>query len=259
MHIIHDKKTRIIRQKTLSFKISGGEMANVRKLSVVVPVFNEKNTVSEIINRILSAPSNDLEKEIIIIDDASTDGTREILQNLNHNSHIKVVHHDKNQGKGAALRTGFNHVTGDIIIVQDADLEYDPKEYPILLSPILENKADVVFGSRFHAGPRRALLFWHYFGNLFLTFFSNLLNNLNLSDMETGYKMFTRNVMDNLHIRSDRFGFEPEFTAKVARKNWRIYEVPISYNGRSYAEGKKISWKDGVRAIFAIVWFRFFD
>ena len=230
-----------------------------KKLSVVVPVFNEKNTISEIISRISSAPSNELEKEIIVVDDFSTDGTREILKNLNQNSKVKIAFHEKNQGKGASLRTGFNMVTGDIIIVQDADLEYDPKEYPIMLGPILEHKADVVFGSRFHAGPRRALLFWHYFGNLLLTFLSNLLNNLNLSDMETCYKMFTRQVLENIQIHSDRFGFEPEFTAKVAKKNWRIYEVPISYNGRSYAEGKKISWKDGILAIFAIIWFRFFD
>lgn len=230
-----------------------------RKLSIVIPVYNEQATISEIVNRALSAPLNGLEKEIIIVDDSSTDGTREILKNLNHSANIKIAYHDKNLGKGAALKTAFKMVTGDIIVVQDADLEYDPRDYPILLNPILENKADVVFGSRFHAGPRRALLFWHYLGNRFLTFLSNILNNLNLSDMETGYKMFTREVMANLQIRSNCFNFEPEFTTKVAKKNWRIYEVPISYHGRSYAEGKKISWKDGVRAIFALFWFKFFD
>ncbi len=234
-------------------------MPNVRKLSIVVPVYNESKTISEIMNRILLAPLDALEKEIIIIDDSSSDGTREILKGLSHPPNVKIAYHDRNRGKGAALRTGFEMVTGDIIVIQDADLEYDPKEYPILLGPILENKADVVFGSRFHAGPRRALLFWHYFGNRFLTFLSNMLNNINLSDMETGYKMFTQEVMTSLHIRSDRFGFEPEFTAKVARKNWRIYEVPISYHGRSYAEGKKITWKDGILAIFSVIRFRFFD
>lgn len=229
------------------------------KLSIVVPVYNERTTISEIVNRVLSAPLDGLEKEIIIVDDSSTDGTREILKSLNHSSNIKIAYHDRNLGKGAALKTAFKMVTGDIIVIQDADLEYDPRDYPTLLNPILENKADVVFGSRFHAGPRRVLLFWHYLGNRFLTSLSNILNNLNLSDMETGYKMFTREVMANLQIRSNCFGFEPEFTTKVAKKNWRIYEVPISYHGRSYAEGKKISWKDGVQAIFTLIWFKFFD
>jgi glycosyltransferase involved in cell wall biosynthesis len=169
------------------------------------------------------------------------------------------LYHDRNQGKGAALRTGFEGATGDIVIIQDADLEYDPREYPVLLEPILDGRADIVYGSRFLGGPHRVFFFWHYLGNKFLTLLSNALTNLNLTDMETCYKVFRREVLNDIQLKSNRFGFEPEFTAKIAKKGFRIYETSISYSGRTYAEGKKIGWKDGVKAIFAILWFRFFD
>jgi glycosyltransferase involved in cell wall biosynthesis len=172
---------------------------------------------------------------------------------------VRVFYHDRNQGKGTALRTGFEVTTGDIVIIQDADLEYDPREYPVLLEPILDGRADIVYGSRFLGGPHRVLFFWHYLGNRFLTLLSNALTNLNLTDMETCYKVFKREVLNDIQLKSNRFGFEPEFTAKIAKKGFRIYETPISYSGRTYSEGKKIGWKDGVKAIFAIIWFRFFD
>jgi glycosyltransferase involved in cell wall biosynthesis len=224
---------------------------------VVIPVYNELGTIKEIVSRVQAV---DLEKEIIIVDDGSTDGTRELLQEITlSHENIKVLYHDLNQGKGAALRTGFEGATGDIIIIQDADLEYDPREYPVLLEPILDGRADIVYGSRFLGGPHRVLFFWHYLGNKFLTLLSNALTNLNLSDMETCYKVFRREVLSGIELKSNRFGFEPEFTAKVAKKGVRIYETPISYSGRTYAEGKKIGWKDGLKAIVAIIWFRFFD
>ena len=227
------------------------------RVSVVIPVYNEVETIQEIVSRVQAV---DLEKEIIIVDDCSTDGTLEHLKNIDHNQeNVKVIYHDRNQGKGAALRTGFEVVTGDIVIIQDADLEYDPREYHILLEPILDGRADIVYGSRFLGGPHRVLFFWHYLGNKFLTLLSNALTNLNLTDMETCYKVFKKEVLDTLKIKSNRFGFEPEFTAKVAKKRFRIYETPISYSGRTYAEGKKIGWKDGIKAIFAIIWFRLFD
>jgi len=227
------------------------------QISVVIPVYNEVSTIREIVVRVQAV---DLEKEIIIVDDGSTDGTRELLQEitLSHDN-VRVLYHDRNQGKGAALRTGFEGATGDIVIIQDADLEYDPREYPILLEPILDGRADVVYGSRFLGGPHRVLFFWHYLGNKFLTLLSNAVTNLNLTDMETCYKVFKREVLAGMNLKSNRFGFEPEFTVKIAKKDCRIYEVPISYSGRTYAEGKKIGWKDGVKAIFAIIWFRFFD
>jgi glycosyltransferase involved in cell wall biosynthesis len=227
------------------------------RLSVVIPVYNEVETIQEIVRRVQAV---DLEKEIIIVDDGSTDGTREHLQGISlAQKNVRVFYHDRNQGKGAALRTGFELTTGDIVIIQDADLEYDPTEYPVLLGPILDGRADIVYGSRFLGGPRRVLFFWHYLGNKFLTLLSNALTNLNLTDMETCYKVFRREVLSDIQFKSNRFGFEPEFTAKIARKDFRIYETPISYSGRTYAEGKKIGWKDGAKAIFAIVWFRFFD
>jgi glycosyltransferase involved in cell wall biosynthesis len=227
------------------------------RLSVVIPVYNEVETIQEIVRRVQAV---DLEKEIIIVDDGSTDGTREHLQEISlAQKNVRVFYHDRNQGKGAALRTGFELTTGDIVIIQDADLEYDPMEYPILLGPILDGRADIVYGSRFLGGPHRVLFFWHYLGNKFLTLLSNALTNLNLTDMETCYKVFRREVLSDIQFKSNRFGFEPEFTAKIARKDFRIYETPISYSGRTYAEGKKIGWKDGAKAIFAIVWFRFFD
>jgi glycosyltransferase involved in cell wall biosynthesis len=227
------------------------------KLSVVMPVFNEVRTIEEIVARVLSAP---FEKEIVIIDDCSTDGTVDLLRKIaNQSENIKVFYHDRNRGKGAALRTGFGQVSGAIVIIQDADLEYDPREYPRILEPILDGRADVVYGSRFLGGPHRVMFFWHYVGNKFLTLLSNMMSNLNLTDMETCYKAFRKEVLKDLTLKSDRFGFEPEFTLKVAKRKFRIYEVPISYSGRTYEEGKKINWKDGVAAIFSIIRFRFFD
>lgn len=227
------------------------------KVSVVIPVYNEVGTIEELVSRVLAVP---LEVEIIIVNDGSTDGTHERLKEIEQNKeNVKVLYHNRNQGKGAALRTGFEVVTGDIVIIQDADLEYDPKDYPMLLEPILDGRADVVYGSRFLGGPHRVLFFWHYLGNKFLTLLSNIMTNLNLGDIETGYKAFRQQILEDITLKSNRFGFEPEFTAKVAKKGLRIYEVPISYSGRSYSEGKKITKKDGILAIFTIIWFRFFD
>jgi glycosyltransferase involved in cell wall biosynthesis len=221
------------------------------KLSVVVPVFNEIDTIDEIVLRIQAVP---MDREIIIVDDCSTDGTRERLEAIaQENANIKVFYHKRNKGKGSALRTGFNWVTGDVVIIQDADLEYNPNEYPTLLDPIISGKADVVFGSRFLAGPHRVLYFWHYVGNRFVTLIANIFSNLNLTDMETCYKAFRSEVLQSLKLKSDRFGFEPEFTLQVAKRKWRIYEVPISYDGRSYSEGKKITWKDGLLAVLTMM------
>jgi len=224
------------------------------KLSIVVPIYNEKKTLETLIAKVNAV---DYDKEIILIDDFSTDGTREILSVYENKENFKVLYHNRNQGKGAALRTGFSNVDGDIIIIQDADLEYNPSDYGTLLEPILDGRADVVYGSRFLGGPHRVLFFWHSIGNMVLTTLSNMLTNVNLTDMETGYKVFTKEVNERLTFKSDRFGFEPEFTAKVAKNNFRIYEVPISYNGRDYSEGKKITWKDGIAAIWYIFKFRF--
>ena len=221
------------------------------KLSIIIPVFNEVNTIANIIERVQSA---DYDKEIIVVDDASTDGTKDVLQKLSQQPKIKVFYHEKNRGKGAAIRTAIKNITGNITIIQDADLEYDPVDYTILLKPILDGRADVVYGSRFQGGPHRVLFFWHYLGNKFLTLLSNMMTNLNLTDMETGYKAFKSNVIKNISLSSDRFGFEPEVTAKIAHNNnYKIYEVPISYSGRDYSEGKKIDWKDGVAAIYFIL------
>lgn len=227
-------------------------------LSIVVPVYNEENTITEILARII-AVKLPFEKEIIVVNDCSTDRTMELLSNYAANcSNIKVISHQTNMGKGAALRTGFAIANGDIVIVQDADLEYDPQEYPKLLKPILDKKADVVYGSRFRGeGPHRVLFYWHYVGNKILTYMSNIFTNLNLSDMETCYKAFRRTVLSQIDIKENRFGFEPEITAKVARCKCRIYEVGISYSGRTYKEGKKVNWKDGVRALWCIVKYRF--
>ncbi len=238
------------------------------KLSVVIPVYNERRTIEELLRRVQSV---DLDKEIVVVDDASSDGTREFLMGLaaeaeagaatpilegcyelpTHN--LKLCFLPENRGKGAALRHGFQQAAGDVIVVQDADLEYDPNEYERLLTPIRAGQADVVFGSRFLGGPHRVLFFWHYVGNRLLTLLSNMTTNLNLTDMETCYKMFRREVLASVHLREDRFGFEPEFTAKVALNHFRVFEVPISYYGRTYAEGKKINWKDGVAALWCIV------
>jgi glycosyltransferase involved in cell wall biosynthesis len=224
------------------------------KLSIVIPIYNERETLETLIAKVNAV---DYDKEIILIDDFSTDGTREILMKYENKERFQVLYHKRNQGKGAALRTGFSSVNGDIIIIQDADLEYNPADYGILIEPILDGRADVVYGSRFLGGPHRVLFFWHSIGNMVLTTLSNMFTNVNLTDMETGYKVFTKKVNDTLTFKCNRFGFEPEFTAKVAKNNFRIYEVPISYNGRDYSEGKKITWKDGVAAIWYIIKFRF--
>lgn len=228
------------------------------KLSIIIPIFNEKDTVEEILRRV-QAVDTSLEKEIIMVDDFSQDGTRTILENMQkQNDSLKIFFHSKNQGKGAALRTGFTHATGDIVLIQDADLEYDPKEYPKLLEPILDGRADAVYGSRFLGGPHRVLFFWHYVGNKWLTTLSNMTTNLNLSDMETCYKVIKKQYLDKMTIKSNRFGIEPEITVKLAKLKCRIYEVPISYSGRDYSEGKKIGWKDGVAAIYHIFRYKFF-
>lgn len=224
------------------------------KLSIVIPIYNERETLETLIAKVNAV---DYDKEILLIDDFSSDGTREVLKKYENKENFQVLYHDHNQGKGAALRTGFSNVNGDIIIIQDADLEYNPADYGTLIEPILDGRADVVYGSRFLGGPHRVLLFWHSIGNMVLTTFSNMLTNINLTDMETGYKVFTKKVNDTLTFKCDRFGFEPEFTAKVAKNNFRIYEVPITYNGRDYSEGKKITWKDGVAAIWYIIKFKF--
>ena len=227
------------------------------KLSVVIPCYNEQGTIQRIVDAVKSAPV--AEKEIIIVDDCSRDGTRDLLRSSIESQVDKVIYHQVNQGKGAALRTGIRAATGDLVIIQDADLEYDPQEYPRLMDPILKDRADVVFGSRFMGGePHRVVYFWHCMGNKFLTLLSNMCTNINLTDMETCYKMFRREVIQSITIEENRFGFEPEITAKVARGNYRIYEVGISYYGRTYAEGKKIGWRDGFRAIYAILKYNLF-
>ncbi len=226
------------------------------KLSIVIPIYNEEKTLTTIIDKVLATP---YDKEIILIDDFSTDGTRDILKEYEGRKEFQVLYHERNRGKGAALRTGFEGATGDVVVIQDADLEYNPEDYGVLLEPILDDRADVVYGSRFLGGPHRVLFFWHYQGNKFLTTVSNMFTNLNLTDMETGYKVFTLEVAKTIKLKCNRFGFEPEFTNKVAKNNFRIYEVPISYNGRDYTEGKKITWKDGFAALWFIFKFRFFD
>ena len=245
------------------------------KLSVVIPVYNEKATIDEILRRVIDTP---FRKEIVLVDDCSTDGTRQILEKLLQLESsgasqaaasdggepielrdLRIFFQQVNQGKGAALRRGFAEVTGDIVLVQDADLEYDPRDYDKLLEPLIDGRADVVFGSRFLGGPQRVHYFWHYVANKMLTLLSDIFTNLKLTDMETCYKVFRREVLQGITLKSDRFGFEPEITAKVAKGNWRVYEVPISYAGRTYEEGKKITWKDGVQALWCIIRFRFTD
>jgi glycosyltransferase involved in cell wall biosynthesis len=244
-------------------------------VSIVIPVYNERAYIEEILFRVQAVG---LEKEILVIDDGSTDGTRELLRDFERAQaagqreltiqngrsilrleNIRFIFQNRNQGKGAALRRGFEMASGDVILVQDADLEYDPRDYHKLLEPILDGRADVVFGSRFLGGPQRVHYFWHYAGNKFLTLLSDMLTNLKLTDMETCYKVMRREVVESIRLKSDRFGFEPECTAKVARGNWRIYEVPISYSGRTYAEGKKITWKDGLTTLWCILRYNLFD
>jgi glycosyltransferase involved in cell wall biosynthesis len=226
------------------------------RLSIIVPAYNEEQTLRAIIAAVLSVPLAGIDKEVVIVDDGSADGTYAVMESLRdaHPGEIRILRHEVNRGKGAALQTGIQAATGDLVLIQDADLEYDPHEYPRLLAPILDNKADVVFGSRFVGeGPHRVLYFWHSLGNRFLTLLSNMFTNINLTDMETCYKVFRSGIIKSIRIEESRFGFEPEITAKVARTGCRIYEVGISYAGRTYGEGKKIGWRDGFRAIWCIL------
>lgn len=254
---------------------SEGEPQTRMRVSVVIPVYNERAYIEEVLLRVQASP---VEKEIVLVDDQSTDGTRALLEEFakaQAEGHLEVIVQNgkarlpienihfffqpQNQGKGAALRRGFEAATGDIILVQDADLEYDPKDYPALLGPIFDGKADVVYGSRFLGSPQRVHYFWHYAGNKFLTLLSDVFTNLKLTDMETCYKVFRREVLQGIKLKSDRFGFEPEITAKISKGNWRIYEVGVSYAGRTYAEGKKITWKDGLSTLWCILRFNLFD
>ena len=227
-------------------------------LSIIMPVYNEARTLGEIVGRVMKS-SVPVGRELIIVDDASMDATRDVLREIaaDHGEKIRVFRHEENRGKGAAIRTGIAHARGDIILIQDADLEYDPRDYPLLLEPILEDQADAVFGNRFHGGPHRVLYFWHYAANRFLTLLTNVLTGLNLSDMEVGYKVFRADVLRGITLTSDRFGFEPEVTIKVAKRGCRVYEVPVRYYGRTYAEGKKITWRDGLAALGHIIRYRF--
>jgi glycosyltransferase involved in cell wall biosynthesis len=226
------------------------------KLTVLIPVYNEIQTIEEILRRV---KAQELADEILLVDDGSTDGTRAMLESLDGDGPVRVFLHEKNQGKGAAVRTGLDHAQGDIILIQDADLEYDPRDYPVLLKPIQEGLAEVVYGSRFLGGPRRTAMFWHMIANKLLTFITNILYNTILSDMETGYKVFRRSVIEGMTLHARRFEFEPEFTAKILKRHYRIYEVPISFAPRDYDEGKKIGMKDAFEAIWALLKYRFVD
>jgi glycosyltransferase involved in cell wall biosynthesis len=227
------------------------------KLSIIVPVYNERNTVQELLRRVRAVDLGEIAKEIIIVDDGSTDGTGDILR-LEEDSSTKVLRREKNRGKGAAVRAALPHATGDYVIIQDADLEYDPEDYRAMLAPVMKSKADVVYGSRF-TGEHRDMLYWHWVGNKFLSLMTNVLYNTTLSDMETCYKLFSRESLEGIEIKSDRFEFEPEITAKILKKKFRIYEVPVSYAGREYEEGKKIVWMDGFKALWALLKYRFFN
>jgi glycosyltransferase involved in cell wall biosynthesis len=235
-------------------------MQNPPLLSILMPVYNEAKTIHEIIKKVEEADIGDVRKELIIVDDGSKDGTRDLLRELSQNSRYKIYFHGQNMGKGAALRTALHYATGDIVLVQDADLEYDPAEYAELIKPVIEGRADVVYGSRLTGGKvARAFNFWHYLGNKLLTFITNILYNAILSDMETCYKVFRADVIKSFLIKSNRFDFEPEITAKVLKRKYKLYEMPISYYGRDFAEGKKITWRDGFAAVWALVKYRFVD
>jgi glycosyltransferase involved in cell wall biosynthesis len=227
------------------------------KLSILIPAYNEVDTIAEILRRVRAVDTG-LEREIVVVEDGSDDGTREILQQEATAEDTKVIYHQTNQGKGAAIRTALQQATGDILLIQDADLEYDPREYPDLLKPILEGRSQVVYGSRFRGGPHKAMFFWHMVGNKFLTLLTNVLYNTILSDMETCYKVFTRQVADKLRLRSPRWGFDPEITAQILKRGYRIYEVPISYTGREFYEGKKVSWRDGFVVLWTLLKYRLF-
>jgi glycosyltransferase involved in cell wall biosynthesis len=226
------------------------------KLSVIIPVYNEVESIREIVKRV---KNTNLAWEIILVDDGSIDGTRDLLEEMDDKENVCVILHEKNQGKGAAVRTGFDAARGDILLIQDADLEYDPRDYPLLLKPLDEGIADVVYGSRFLGGPRRVVMFWHMVANQMLTFMTNVLYNTNLSDMETGYKVFRRKVIEGMPLHAKRFDFEPEFTAKVLKRKYRIFEVPITFNPRDYSEGKKIKLKDAFEAVWTLLKYRFVD
>jgi glycosyltransferase involved in cell wall biosynthesis len=265
--MVTDSHTSALGKSETSFLVAEEDARPVlTKISIVIPAYNERNTIARILKRVVDSDALGLEKEIVMVDDCSRDGTREVLRTLEETFDaagqpitIRVLYHERNQGKGAALRSGIEQASGDIVLIQDADLEYDPADYPALLEPILNGNADVVFGNRFHGGAHRVLYFWHFQANRVLTTIANMLANLNLSDMEVGYKVFRRDVLRKVKLSANRFGFEPEITMKVARQGCRVYEVPIRYHGRTYAEGKKITWKDGVSALWCMVKYRFFD
>ena len=244
-----DRLTRLLGPGVLR-QLGVYKLPTTFKLSVVIPVYNERGTVAELVRRVQAVP---IDKEILLVDDGSTDGTPTVLATLAEQPGVRLIRHERNRGKGAALRTGFAAATGDVVIVQDADLEYDPAEYPRLLQPIVDGRADVVYGSRFSGNVARIHLFWHRVANGMLTFASNVFTNLNLSDIESCYKVFRREVVQGMTLRENRFGIEPELTAKIARGRWRVYEMPVSYSGRDYSEGKKIGWRDAVRALYCIV------
>lgn len=240
------------------------------KLSIIMPVYNEIKTIAEIVRRVRAVrlavtagygPENgnivEFERELVIVDDGSTDGTREYLRTLESDPDTVIIFHERNQGKGAAVRTGLKHASGDVMVIQDADLEYDPRDYPALLQPIVEGRSKVVYGSRFRGGPTRAMFFWHMVGNRFLTLVTNVLYDTIISDMETGYKVFTREVAQSLNLKSPGWGFDPEITAQILKRGYRIYEVPISYTGREFTEGKKIGWRDGLTVLWTLIKYRF--